>query len=178
MKTAEQMYNYCMDNDYGVAIHKKWGIKHFKILEKALMKDEEVFICFMGYDRKNSQRFAYTVTSKRIIMGKKKMIGQIFQSIDIDKLNDVSLKTTMMSGIITIDTVKEKLDISFEKSVAINVNNSIHEILFSLKEQKKPSSNSPIINSADEIIKYKNLLDMGAITQEEYDKKKKELLNI
>ena len=31
---------------------------------------------------------------------------------------------------------------------------------------------------ADEIKKYKELLDSGAITQEEYDKKKKELLNI
>lgn len=33
-------------------------------------------------------------------------------------------------------------------------------------------------SAADEIAKYKSLLDSGAITQEEYDKKKKELLNI
>ena len=32
------------------------------------------------------------------------------------------------------------------------------------------------ISVADEILKFKNLLDMGAITQEEFDKKKKELL--
>ena len=38
---------------------------------------------------------------------------------------------------------------------------------------KKDSSSS----SADEIKKFKELLDMGAITQEEFDKKKKELLN-
>ena len=31
--------------------------------------------------------------------------------------------------------------------------------------------------NADELKKYKNLLDSGAITQEEYDIKKKELLN-
>ena len=30
---------------------------------------------------------------------------------------------------------------------------------------------------ADELIKYKNLLDTGAITQEEFDKKKAQLLN-
>ena len=38
----------------------------------------------------------------------------------------------------------------------------------------------PIIqtSAADEILKYKNLLDIGAITQEEFDKKKKELLNM
>lgn len=32
------------------------------------------------------------------------------------------------------------------------------------------------VSAADEILKYKNLLDMGAITQEEYDAKKRELL--
>ncbi len=30
----------------------------------------------------------------------------------------------------------------------------------------------------DEILKYKNLLDMGAITQDEYDAKKKQLLGL
>ena len=32
-------------------------------------------------------------------------------------------------------------------------------------------------SNADELMKFKNLLDQGAITQEEYDKKKEELLN-
>lgn len=34
------------------------------------------------------------------------------------------------------------------------------------------------LSPADELKKYKELLDMGAITQEEYDTKKKELLNL
>ena len=34
------------------------------------------------------------------------------------------------------------------------------------------------ISSADELIKYKNMLDSGVISQEEFDKKKKDLLNI
>ena len=33
-------------------------------------------------------------------------------------------------------------------------------------------------STADEILKYKNLLDMGAITKEEFNAKKKELLNL
>lgn len=39
----------------------------------------------------------------------------------------------------------------------------------------------PVVNqssNADELKKYKELLDMGAITQEEFDKKKKQLLGI
>jgi len=38
--------------------------------------------------------------------------------------------------------------------------------------------NTTTVSSADELKKYKELLDMGAITQEEFDAKKKELLNL
>ncbi|MCC0696193.1 SHOCT domain-containing protein [Clostridioides sp. ES-S-0048-02] len=47
---------------------------------------------------------------------------------------------------------------------------------YNVTEDKKEES---MCNStADEILKYKNLLDMEAITQEEFDAKKKELLNL
>ena len=42
----------------------------------------------------------------------------------------------------------------------------------------KPQSAPVIQNAADEIRKYKELLDMGAITQEEFDAKKKQLLGL
>lgn len=37
---------------------------------------------------------------------------------------------------------------------------------------------SPNTSAADEILKYKNLLDIGAITQDEYEQKKRELLRL
>lgn len=46
------------------------------------------------------------------------------------------------------------------------------------KEYKKEKLVSPSSSIADEILKFKELLDMGAITEEEYLKKKKELLNL
>lgn len=49
-----------------------------------------------------------------------------------------------------------------------------------LPKEKKENNNiiTQNIFVPDEIEKYKKLLDSGAITQEEYDKKKKELLNL
>ena len=38
-------------------------------------------------------------------------------------------------------------------------------------------ANETSVSMADELIKYKNLLDTGVITQEEFDKKKDQLLN-
>lgn len=51
----------------------------------------------------------------------------------------------------------------------------VYEYIQKRVEELKSNSGS---SSADEILKYKQLLDCGAITQEEYDKKKQELLDI
>ncbi len=40
------------------------------------------------------------------------------------------------------------------------------------------SAQAPSISATDELKKYKELLDMGAITPEEYEIKKKQLLNL
>lgn len=46
-------------------------------------------------------------------------------------------------------------------------------------DQRKASEATPqTASAADEILKYKQLLDMGAITQEEFDAKKKQLLGL
>lgn len=43
---------------------------------------------------------------------------------------------------------------------------------------KAPEPVNNIASSADELLKFKQLLDMGAITQEEFDVKKKQLLGL
>ena len=51
----------------------------------------------------------------------------------------------------------------------------------SAENEKNQTNNSNIQNTNDpitEVKRYKELLDNGIITQEEFDKKKKELLNL
>lgn len=45
-------------------------------------------------------------------------------------------------------------------------------------EQATVNANDSTVSGADEIIKYKNLLDSGIITQDEFDAKKKQLLGL
>ncbi|MDY3829234.1 MAG: SHOCT domain-containing protein [Clostridium sp.] len=47
-----------------------------------------------------------------------------------------------------------------------------------IQENEKEDVQSNNDSAADEIMKYKNLLDIGAITQEEFEAKKKQLLNL
>lgn len=46
------------------------------------------------------------------------------------------------------------------------------------QETPQPNSNNATTSNADEILKYKNLLDGGIITQEEFNTKKKQLLGL
>ena len=185
MKTAQEMYTYCIDNGFGEGMNRKWGIKHFSLIEQALSQDEDVLMCFIGLHNyisatKHDSNFAYAITNKRIIMAQQKVIGQNFQSVSIENVNDVTLQTGMIFGTITIDTIKETFNVGVNKIVARNINNYIHDILFSIKQKNsgKETITVKAQSSADEILKFKNLLDMGAITQEEFDNKKKELLGL
>ncbi|WP_081112366.1 SHOCT domain-containing protein [Fusobacterium necrophorum] len=54
--------------------------------------------------------------------------------------------------------------------------NAIKEAKTLLEQKNNVSINQT--SAADEILKFKNLLDQGIITQDEFDKKKKELLGL
>ena len=58
----------------------------------------------------------------------------------------------------------------------------ISENDFNTLEQQQSYKNQPVaaapVSAADEIKKFKELLDIGAITQEEFDAKKKQLLGL
>lgn len=182
MRTAEEMYQYCIDHNFGEGMNKKWGIKHFSLIERALKDDESPIMCFIGLHNyvsptKHDNNFAYAITNKRILIAQQKLVGQTFQTVDIASLNDVTMTTGVLMGIITIDTIKEKFNVAVNKKVAESINNTIHDVLFSLKQQKRNvAQERPASSVADELLKFKNLLDMGVITQEEFDKKKRELL--
>lgn len=53
-----------------------------------------------------------------------------------------------------------------------------HKSTFAAGRTAEPNVPSPTLSNADELKKYKDLLDMGAITQEEFDEKKKQLLGL
>lgn len=68
------------------------------------------------------------------------------------------------------------------KTVSKSVQNILSKfkiIVDGIEQEKKITNESTSsISVADEIKKFKELLDMGAITQEEFDTKKKELLKL
>lgn len=125
----------------------------------------------------HDNNFAYVVTNKRFMIAQKRLIGEVFQTISLDNVNDITLKNGLALGIITVDTIKETFNIAINKKVATNINGELNNILDNIKNNTIVQSNNTT-NATDEIMKYKNLLDVGAITQEEYELKKKQLLGL
>ena len=61
---------------------------------------------------------------------------------------------------------------------AVSVGTEIRKAFESYKNNDVIEVTGSISSSADEILKYKNLLEQGIITQEEFDAKKKQLLGL
>jgi hypothetical protein len=185
MRTAEEMYEYCVANGFGKGFNKKNSIKHFSLIQDTLFPDEDVLCVFIGLHNyisttKHDNNFAYAITNKRIIMGQKKVIGQNVQIILLDNVNDITYSTGILMGIITIDTIKETFNVAIAKDVAKNIYNSVHETFYNIKNtsQNNTSDTKTSPSPIQQIKELKELLDMGIITQEEFDLKKKQLLEL
>lgn len=135
MRTAEEMYNYCLDNEFGQGFNKKWGEKHFGIIEKNLLPDEEVLMTFIGVHNyqsmtKHDGNYAYAITNKRVIMAQKKLMGENLKIVLLKNLNDISTSTGMLMGTITFDTIKETFNVMVDKKQTNNIMAKIHEVVF------------------------------------------------
>lgn len=187
MRTASEMYQYCLTNHYGQGQNQKWGEKHFALIEQALAADEDVLMCFIGLHNyvsptKHDSNYAYAVTNKRIIMAQKKMIGEALQSVALDHVNDITFTSGFLMGVVTIDTMKEKFNVAVDKSQAKNISERLHDLLIDLKRpapKVQPSSAQKAVDDQINLLyELKELLDAGVLTQEEFDAKKKQVLGL
>ena len=118
--------------------------------------------------------FELTVTDKRILGSiRKKRVDLPLDSVSavsIGAFKSISVATS--SGRISFSAIKNR--------------NEIHKIISDLlveRQNQAPKSaatvvNAPATSNADELKKFKELLDAGIITQEEFDAKKKQLLGL
>lgn len=184
--TAKGMYSYAKENGFGTGFTKGLGEKHFAVLEKNLLKDEIPVMTFIGLHNytggtNHDGNFAYALTNKRLIIGQWKLIGENFQSIKIQNINDVTFTSGILFGVLTIDSLKETLNVALDKISAQRINEAFHEEFdkFSRTKNEANIANNQNTNSvADEIRKYKQLLDEEIITEEEFQSLKKKLLGI
>lgn len=180
MRTAEEMYNYCLENDYGQGLTKGWALKHFSLVEKSLMDDEEVVMAFIGLHNyisttKHDSNYAYAITNKRVIIGQKKLIGESIKLVMRKHLNDINLNSGMVFGVITFDTIKETFNVAVAKKHSTPIFERLHKIFFSEEDPTAAPTAAPV-DKMSKLKELKELLDGGILTQEEFDSEKAKIL--
>lgn len=189
LKTAEEMYKYCAENNLGTGMTKGWAIKHFNLLIENLKPDEKIYSVFIGLHNyksmsKHDNNFAYAITNKRIIMAQHKILGANIQSVNIDNINDITLSKTGIAGIgigtVCIDTYKETFNVGINVTFASNVYNCVHNALDEIKGSTLGNTSTPPVynNPTEQLKEMKELLDMGIITPDEFNIKKKQILGL
>lgn len=179
MRTAEEMAEFCIKNNTGSGMSRKWNVKHFTVVENQLSEDEEVLFAFVGLYNfismtDHGHNYAIAVTNKRIIAGQKKLLGENVNVISRKHLNDVSKSTGAMMGILTIDTFKETFNVATNKKEIDAIHEGVNRILFD--DEHKEAVTKSDKSDIETLKEYKELLDLEIITQEEFEKKKQEVL--
>lgn len=137
LRTAEEMYRYCKDNNLGTGASKGWAIRHFQLLIDNLKSEEEIYCVFIGLHNyksvnKHDKNYAYALTNKRIIMAQHKLFGAYVQSVNIENINDITLSKSGIGvfgiGTVCIDTFKEIFNVGVNISYASNIYECIHEV--------------------------------------------------
>lgn len=156
-----------------------WGTKkEIRYLKSILYNGEKVFAIASGVMDGNT--WLLTCTSKRIIFIDCGIVyGVTHSEIMINKVNSVTFRNGLVLGEIYVeDGASTRVIRNVQKNSAKPFVDAVHKSMQISKEMEIPPKINQDISAADEIKKFKELLDMGAITQDEFEQKKKELLDL
>ena len=121
----------------------------------------------------------FLLKSMEIVVTDKRVHGRTYfgKRVDLPLDSVSSVGSAWLKGI-TVATSSGKISFLLIKN-AREIHEEIRKLLIERQEKEKtaqPEKVSAATSVADELKNYKELLDSGIITQEEFDKKKKELL--
>lgn len=117
--------------------------KHCQVLDMHLNPDEEVQFIMAGQLDNDQLSFFNTgilaVTNERLIVAQNKLIiGYRFSSITPDLYNDLEVESGLIWGMLTVDTIKEKVYISnLDKKSLPAIETAITSFMHNAKKQYK-----------------------------------------
>lgn len=160
-------------------VKDNWGTrKEIAELPNILADDERIKAITSGLTEGNT--WLIVCTNKRVLMLDKGLIyGLKVVDIPLDRINSISHSKGLLLGKISITdgALTRTIDNVSNTTVSFFADTVNKEV--ELFKSAKISPTMQVIHNAsptDELIKCKQLLDMGVLTQEEFDEKKKELL--
>ena len=192
MRTLEEIKQFIVENktgylDANTEKEMRKGVydKSINFLLSMLDNEEEVLFALTttGIHSKSGivcgGNCVLFITNERIVYGAKDFINADCKFVSLDDCLDVESSTFgIFCGNIKINTKTELIKFDFDKKQVPRVTTLINQRLKELRQSKKEAKTSPQLSGADEIIKYKQLLDAGIISAEEFELKKKQILGL
>ena len=180
MRSASQMDRFALE--HGFIYNNKSALKHFEVIQKHLMRDENVLLSLAPCGIYNGGAMvmngicAVAFTDKRLIYAQKGLFGaEPVKIVNLDNVNDVEKDTFgMFDGKVCIDTLKENVRLNFSK---LQLNDAFLAIVEVLNVYKKRNEEI-VLPVIEEIEQWKRLYDKKIITKKEFEEKKKQLLGI
>ena len=193
MRTLSEIKKYMLENksygyDNDVKLIEAGKIdKHIELLLYSLRPEEEVKFAILATGIYNGGQIVcggnsiLFITSERVLYGNKGLLWSTVKSVNLDDCRDVESDTFgILKGTIKINTRTELVKFEAKKSETLRLANLIESVIKEVVDAKKGPA-TPVVNqvsAADELRKFKDLLDSGLISQEEFDAKKKQLLGL
>ena len=179
MKTAEEMMQFCIDNNTGYYSFKY--LNHFKVIEECLQADEYALLCFEGarmidldVHSIRGRRYSFALTNKRLVMGQRSGMGDDLQVIWYRELNGMEL----INNSIVVDVAKTVPVIQVVAEGVPCLQERLPGIMEEIKRKNASRGKGlQAASAAYEIRKFKGLLDDGIITEEEFQREKERLMN-
>lgn len=157
--------------------------KEVKYLPSIMEEGETIKYATSGFINGNTALILCT-DSRVLIVDRGLIYGTRSTEIPLDMVNGVSYSQGIALGKIDIangsqHTLIENVDKSTAPIMVSAIKKAAHQYKIEINQSTQSTdSRQGEIDPADEIMKFKKLLDAGAITQEEFDAKKRQLLNL
>jgi len=171
-------------NTFGHTSSIKKFEQHLSSVEKVLfITPTNVIMTNPRTLKKEKVSGIFALTSDRIIFAPTSiLLNHSLHTSDLSEIKSVSCRGNgLTGGHIDIQTSVQSYDIlvSYKKETIQKIQVCFNDAIKNYKKQGQATIIQTINSSdADEIAKFKALLDSGAITQDEFDAKKKQLLGL
>jgi len=153
------------------AAQQHLNLEKVKYHLKGLYKSE-----MLGFDK--HREAVFIVTDKQVFLYCQKFVGFESESIPFSTITSVEVGKGFTGHKVKIISINNTVELIYIRSNQVNdfVTHVKSNIGINSKNDTTPKKETGEISVADEILKFKGLLDIGVLTQEEFDKKKKQLL--
>lgn len=188
---AEHLLDLCLTRHMDAGANRRVLLGHYGIIADALDPGEKAhyaFIALLNYKgaRKSDGTYALAVTDRRLVTSQRNVFGLSVTDMPLDGATEASLAYDGRYGVITLERRGRRLVVAVRKDGAEEALEAIRATMAggqALRAAER-ASEGPVVPQGrasdpyEEVKKAKELLDLGILTQEEFDEKKRQLLGL